>query len=46
MQIWVSAAASQRPIRESSERFCINEESSSPSLLPIVSMMQATDARE
>ena len=28
------------------ERFCIHEETSSGSLLPVVSMMQATDTRE
>ena len=36
----------RRLIRASSERFCIIEGTSSGSLLPIVSMMQATDARE
>jgi hypothetical protein len=44
-QVWVSAAASDTdPYRL--ERFCINEETSSGRLLPVVSMMQATDAWE
>jgi hypothetical protein len=44
-QVRVSAAASDTDPREL-ESFCINEETSSGSLLPVVSMMQATDARE
>jgi hypothetical protein len=36
----------QIPIRARLDRFCINGESSSGNPLPIVSMMQATDARE
>jgi hypothetical protein len=44
-QVWVSAAASDTDPCQL-ERFCINEETSSGSLLPVVSMMQATDAWE
>ena len=44
-QVWVSAAVSDTDPCQL-ERFCINEETSSDSLLPVVSMMQATDAWE
>jgi hypothetical protein len=45
MQVWVPAAASDIDPCEL-ERSCLIEGTSSGSLLPIISMMQATDARE
>ena len=44
-QVWVSAATSDTDASQL-ERFCIIEGTSSGSLLPIISKMQATDARE
>jgi hypothetical protein len=44
-QARVSAAASDTDPREL-DSFCINEETPSGSLLPVVSIMQATDAWE